>query len=55
MNDDDDEEAATANGANVPPSPPSDHSESEDKLSSDASLSPEQPRLDNAQVAKDSS
>jgi len=52
MNDDDDEEAIPANSANVPPA---ERSESEGKLSSDASLSPEKPRLDSAQAAKDSS
>jgi len=52
MNDDDDDETAVANGANVPPA---EHSEPEDKLSSNASLNPEKPRLDSAQAAKDSS
>jgi intermembrane space import and assembly protein 40 len=52
MDDDNDEETTTANGANVPPA---EHSESEGKLSGDALLSPEKPRLDSAQAAKDSS
>ena len=50
MNDDDEEETATANGANVPPA-----EHSEDKLSSDATSSPKKPHLGNIQVAKDSS
>jgi hypothetical protein len=50
MNDDDDEETATANGADVPPAEHSD-----DRLSSDATMSTERPRLDNTKAAKDSS
>lgn len=52
MNDDDDDETApaTPEGSNVPLA---DHTE--DKLSNDATLSPETTRIDKAHVAKDSS